>query len=126
MNFRLYRSSEAITCTFSFICVLQIHESRVVELTAKRRTSEKLEMAGPRSRSRPLFLHATALSDAEYVVYVDALYDVLELDDTAPVGGVGGGSEGGAVDGRGAGNAFGWAARCTGVDAWSVQGCARC
>lgn len=52
-------------------------------------------MAGPRSRSRPLFLHATALSDAEYAVYVDALYDVLELD-TAPVGCAGGGSrEGG-------------------------------
>lgn len=57
-------------------------------------------MAGPRSRSRSLFLHATALSDAEYAVYVDALYDVLELDDTAPVGGVGGGSEGGAGNSR--------------------------
>lgn len=57
-------------------------------------------MAGPRSRSRPLFLHATALSDAEYAVYVDALYDVLELDDTAPVGGVGGCSEGGAGNSR--------------------------
>lgn len=47
-------------------------------------------MPRPTRRSRSLFLHCTALSDAEYAVYVDALYDVLELEGTGPGHGHGG------------------------------------
>lgn len=31
-----------------------------------------------RPRTRPLFLHTSSLSDAEYTVYVEALCDILE------------------------------------------------
>lgn len=31
-----------------------------------------------RPRSRELFLHSTALSDEEYVVYVEAIHDILD------------------------------------------------
>lgn len=48
------------------------------------------QMPRPTRRSRSLFLHCTALSDAEYAVYVDALYDVLELEGTGPGHGHGG------------------------------------
>lgn len=37
-----------------------------------------------RPRARPLFLHTSALSDAEYAVYVDALHDVLDEPDPEP------------------------------------------
>lgn len=37
-----------------------------------------------RPRARPLFLHTSALSDAEYAVYVDALHDVLDEPEPEP------------------------------------------
>lgn len=46
------------------------------------------KMPQPR-RSRPLFLHTTALSDAEYTLYVDALRNILGIRNTES-GGCGG------------------------------------
>lgn len=60
-----------------------------------------------RARARPLFLHTSALSDAEYAVYVDALHDVLDEPEPEPQPDVGvrgrpfGGGEG--VKGGGGG-----------------------
>lgn len=60
-----------------------------------------------RPRARPLFLHTSALSDAEYAVYVDALHDVLDEPEPEPQSDVGvrgrpfGGGEGGKGGGGG-------------------------
>lgn len=64
-----------------------------------------------RPRARPLFLHTSALSDAEYAVYVDALHDVLDEPEPEPqpdvgvrgrgFGGGGGGFGGGEKGGGG-------------------------
>lgn len=40
-----------------------------------------------RPRTRPLFLHTSALSDAEYTVYVEALCDILEDIEPGDAGG---------------------------------------
>lgn len=49
------------------------------------------KMPQPR-RSRPLFLHTTALSDAEYTLYVGALHNILGIRNTES-GGCGGDGE---------------------------------
>lgn len=61
-----------------------------------------------RPRARPLFLHTSALSDAEYAVYVDALHDVLDEPEPEPqpdvgVRGRGFGGGGGGFGGFGGG-----------------------
>lgn len=60
-----------------------------------------------RPRARPLFLHTSALSDAEYAVYVDALHDVLDEPEPEPEPQPDVGVRGRGFGGRGGGGGFG-------------------
>lgn len=70
-----------------------------------------------RPRARPLFLHTSALSDAEYAVYVDALHDVLDEPEPEPQPqpdvGVRGRPFGGGEGGKGGGGGDGGKGKLT-------------
>lgn len=70
-----------------------------------------------RPRARPLFLHTSALSDAEYAVYVDALHDVLDEPEPEPEPqpdvGVRGRPFGGGEGGKGGGGGDGGKGKLT-------------